>query len=67
MSIGSDAAEPTEVVHHQVDVLIVSIRHDRGYLAGPTHRELHATKPGLKAGYGRYVPVVRVTLRRRDF
>jgi hypothetical protein len=48
-----DPALPAEIVHHQVDVLIVAVRHDRGRPIGPTHYKLHATEPGdSKPGSG---------------
>ena len=39
-----DPTMPAEIVHHQVDVSIVAIGHDRGRPVRPTHTQLHATK-----------------------
>jgi hypothetical protein len=44
-----DPTQPAEIVHHQIDIMIVATGHDRGRPVGPTHTLLHATEPGVKA------------------
>jgi hypothetical protein len=38
-----NSAIPAEIVHHEIDRLIVALRHDRGRSIGLTHHKLHAT------------------------
>jgi Transposase len=43
-------ARLTEVVHHQIDVLIVAAGHDRGRPAGPTHTQTPRYRTWIQAG-----------------
>jgi hypothetical protein len=55
VSFVPDPAMLAQVVHHQIDVLIVAAGHDRGRPAGLTHYR-HTTKVRIQASARRIVP-----------